>query len=57
MTLCDGAYGAYPRVSPALPRNTQYDRPVYIRIIGSKNSVPISRNTCDCGAAAASHSA
>src|SRR5918992_4219083 len=50
-----GCHGAYPASARTFPRNTQYDQPVYIKMIGSRNSVPISRNACDCGAAAASH--
>lgn len=39
-----------------MPRNTQYDHPVYIKITGSRNSVPISKNTCAEGFDAACHS-
>ena len=28
-----------------LPRNTQYDQPVYMNTIGSMNTVPIRRKT------------
>src|SRR5271167_5117260 len=39
-----------------LPRKTQYDHAVYIKITGSRNSVPINRNTCVEGLDAACHS-
>src|SRR6478752_1461391 len=37
------------------PRNTQYDHPVYIRMIGSRNSVPTRRKACVLSEEAASH--
>src|SRR6266852_3169995 len=50
------AFAVSAATSPrTFPRKTQYDHPVYVRMIGSRNSVPISMNACDRGAAAASH--
>ena len=39
-----------------MPRKTQYDHPVYMRMIGSRNKVPISRNPCDFDDDDAAHS-
>jgi hypothetical protein len=38
-----------------LPRNTQHDQAAYIRMTGSKTSVPIKRNDCILGDDAATH--
>src|SRR5690348_2692545 len=45
----------YPISARTLPRNTQYDQPVYIRITGSRNSVPTAKKACVSGDEAACH--
>src|SRR5579871_4573525 len=44
----------YPISALTFPRKTQYDHPLYMRMTGSRNSVPTSMKACVRGDDAAS---